>query len=77
MRPCCVTASVSSALALRARVSRKQVVAVGHLLKRELFGSFCRVAVAVREGREQRRSEVSVPSDKTAAHEALDFVGSL
>lgn len=77
MRPCCVTASVSSALALRARVSRKQVVAVGHSLKRELFGRFAgKPGLSGLRGRIPH-FEVSVLSDKAAAHEALDFVGSL
>ena len=77
MRPCCVTASVSSLLALTGRVSREQAVAVGHSSDRELFGNFaglrCRRVTFRRAG----GAEVSVPSDRAAAPEALDFASSL
>ena len=77
MRPCCVTASVWSVVAPDAGVSRKQAVAVGHLLKRELFGSFVRLADRWRSPDQTQRSEVSVLSDKAPGHEALDFADSL
>lgn len=77
MRPCCVTASVSSLPALTGRVSREQAVAVGHSSDCELVGSFAGLPSPRIPISRTSRSEVSVPSDKAAAHEALDFVGSL
>lgn len=47
LRPCCVTAIAWSREAGWRPVSRKQSAAVGHLLKRELFGSFLGFEVVV------------------------------
>lgn len=64
VRPCCVTASEWSMGILGARVSQKQSAAVGHSLKRELFGSFLAPVWRFMACAPRAHSEVSVLSDK-------------